>query len=192
MPIHQTTLARSQSLRPCGAPAYASGPSVAARHLPTLWGVTLYTREALDRRRGEHCSPARSYGAAKLPGRTLFAPTDQHKYHPTPKTAAPNNPTGASRTPPPTTYSKAATNNRNLVPTNRRVLAPGRGQCVRSWVLRGALAKRSRKARTQAPLSRDCAVAKQSKPQWGFEAHERASSAGWRRSLCAAKRAPRK
>ena len=36
-----------QSLRPCGAPAYASGPSVAARHLPTLWGVTLYTREAL-------------------------------------------------------------------------------------------------------------------------------------------------
>ena len=23
------------------------GPSVAARHLPTLWGVTLYTREAL-------------------------------------------------------------------------------------------------------------------------------------------------
>ena len=26
-------------------------------------------------RRGEHCSPARSYGAAKLPGRTLFAPT---------------------------------------------------------------------------------------------------------------------
>ena len=28
-------------------PAYASGPSVAARHLPTLWEVTLYTREAL-------------------------------------------------------------------------------------------------------------------------------------------------
>ena len=28
-------------------PAYASGPSVAARHLPALWGVTLYTREAL-------------------------------------------------------------------------------------------------------------------------------------------------
>ena len=35
-------------------PAYASGPSVAARHLPTLWGVTLYTREVLP---GEHCSP---------------------------------------------------------------------------------------------------------------------------------------
>ena len=29
-------------------PAYASDPSVAARHLPTLWGVTLYTREALS------------------------------------------------------------------------------------------------------------------------------------------------
>ena len=76
--------------------------------------------------------------------------------------------------------------------SHRRVLAPGRGQCVRSWILKGALAKRSCAARTQAPLSRDCAVAKQSKPQWGFEAHERASSAGWRRSLCAAKRAPRK
>ena len=46
LPIHRLTLARSQSLRPCGAPAYALGPSVAARHLPTLWGVTLYTREA--------------------------------------------------------------------------------------------------------------------------------------------------
>ena len=34
-----------------------------------------------------------------------------------------------------------------------------------------------------------CAVAKQSKPRWGFEAHERARFAGWRRSLCAAKRA---
>ena len=39
------------------------------------------------------------------------------------------------------------------------------------------------------PLRRGCAVAKQSKPQWGFEAHERARFAGWRRSLCAAKRA---
>ena len=57
LPIHRTTLTRSQSLRPCGAPAYASGPSVAARHLPTLWGVTLYTREALP---GEHCSPLRT------------------------------------------------------------------------------------------------------------------------------------
>ena len=75
-------LARPQSLRPCGAPAYASGPFVAARHLPTLWGVTLYTREALRgdasiapytqldgccrglalplNCRGEHCSPLRS------------------------------------------------------------------------------------------------------------------------------------
>ena len=43
---------------------------------------------------------------------------------------------------------------RNFVPSHCRVLAPGRGQSVRSWVLRGALAKRSRKARTKAPLSR--------------------------------------
>lgn len=48
-----------------------------------------------------------------------------------------------------------------------------------------------RAKRELALLSRDCAVAKQSKPRWGFEAHERASFAGWRRSLCAAKRAPR-
>ena len=32
-------------------------------------------------------------------------------------------------------------------------------------------------------LSCDCAVAKQSKPQWGFEAHERARFAGWRPSF---------
>ena len=40
-----------------------------------------------------------------------------------------------------------------------------------------------------APKPGCCAVAQRSKPQWGFEAHERASFAGWRRSLCAAKRA---
>jgi len=44
-------------------------------------------------------------------------------------------------------------------------------------------------ANPSAPKPGCCAVAKQSKPQWGFEAHERARFAGWRRSLCAAKRA---
>ena len=58
------------------------------------------------------------------------------------------------RAAPPTNHRKAATNNRNFASSHRRVLAPGRGQCVRSWILKGALAKRSRKARTQAPLSR--------------------------------------
>ena len=50
--IHRPTLVRSQSLRHGYAvpPAYASGPSVAARHLPTLWGVTLYTGETLGSR----------------------------------------------------------------------------------------------------------------------------------------------
>ena len=43
--------------------------------------------------------------------------------------------------------------------------------------------------RGEQPLGRGCGVAKRSKPQWGFEAHERARFAGWRRSLCAAKRA---
>ena len=112
----------SQSLRHGSAvpPAYASGPSVAARHLPTLWGVTLYTREALrwavgasiagplnlallPNRTGEHCSPLRS---------------------------------------------------------------------LTRWFRRG----------------RRCGVAQRSMPHWGIEPHECASSAGWRRSLCAAKR----
>ena len=35
---------------------------------------------------------------------------------------------------------------------------------------------------------RRCGVAQRSMPQWGIEPHERASFAGWRRSLCAAKR----
>ena len=43
-------------------------------------------------------------------------------------------------------------------------------------------------ARTSALKPGCCAVAKQSKPRWGFEAHERARFAGWRRSLCAVKR----
>ena len=68
--------ARSQSLslRYRAASPSGPGPSVAARHLPTLWGVTLYTREPLGacveansvrpgnlaatpNPAGEHCSP---------------------------------------------------------------------------------------------------------------------------------------
>ena len=71
--------------------------------------------------------PQESRAAAQLPGRTLFAPT---------------------------TYPKNAIKNRNFASSSRRVLAPGRGQSVRSWILKGALAKRSCAARTQAPLSR--------------------------------------
>ena len=41
--IRKVTIPQSASLTPLTRP----GPSVAARHLPTLWGVTLYTREAL-------------------------------------------------------------------------------------------------------------------------------------------------
>ena len=47
----------------------------------------------------------------------------------------------------------------------------------------------SHAVRTSALKPGCCVVAKQSKPQWGFEAHERARIAGWRRSLCTAKRA---
>ena len=37
--------------------------------------------------------------------------------------------------------------------------------------------------RGEQPLRRGCGVAQRSKPQWGFEPHERASSAGWRPSF---------
>ena len=37
--------------------------------------------------------------------------------------------------------------------------------------------------RGEQPLRRGCGVAKRSKPQWGFEPHERASFAGWRPSF---------
>ena len=37
--------------------------------------------------------------------------------------------------------------------------------------------------RGACPLGRGCGVAQRSKPQWGFEPHERASSAGWRPSF---------
>ncbi len=68
--------------------------------------------------------------------------------------------------------------------------AAGSRQCVLSWILKGALAKRSCVSTNPSALEPGCcAVAKQSKPRWGFEAHERARFAGWRRSLCAAKRA---
>ena len=42
--------------------------------------------------------------------------------------------------------------------------------------------------RVVACRGRRCGVAQRSMPQWGIEPHERASFAGWRRSLCAAKR----
>ena len=55
---------------------------------------------------------------------------------------------GESGTPPPTTDRKKATKIRNYEPPNRRVLAPGRGQSVRSWILKGNCAeRRSRNAR---------------------------------------------
>ena len=69
----------------------------------------------------------------------------------------------------------------------RAVIRPAGANIARSPVsLRSTVAPCSQ---PRNPLGRDCAVAKQSKPRWGFEAHERACFAGWRRSLCAAKRA---
>ena len=37
--------------------------------------------------------------------------------------------------------------------------------------------------RGEQPPRRGCGIAQRSKPQWGFEPHERASSAGWRPSF---------
>ena len=42
----------------------------------------------------------------------------------------------------PTNYQKAAANNKNCAPPNHRVLAPGRGQSVRSWILKENCAER--------------------------------------------------
>ena len=52
-------LARSQSPTAYRRSPSGPGPSVAARHLPTLWGVTLYTRGPLDSRVGV-CEVARA------------------------------------------------------------------------------------------------------------------------------------
>ena len=52
-------VARSQSPTAYRRSPSAPGPSVAARHLPTLWGVTLYTRGPLGLRVGV-CEVARA------------------------------------------------------------------------------------------------------------------------------------
>ena len=103
-----------------------SHPSVTFGDSSPRRGATLCTRY-FGYRRGAQCAPVQFCAAIKSPGRTLFAPT---------------------------IYPKSAIKNRNFASSHRRVLAPGRGQCVRSWILKGALAKRSCAARTQAPLSR--------------------------------------
>ena len=54
--------------------------------------------------------------------------------------------------------------------------------------LRRATSLYTREALRVVRRGRRCGVAQRSMPQWGIEPHERASSAGWRRSLCAAKR----
>ena len=106
------------------------------------------------RRGGFHIRPCNLAKPPNCQEGSSPLPTNQHKNHLNTKSRNPAQSPGASRTPPPTNHQKVATNNRNCEPPNRRVLAPGRGQSVRSWILKGALAKRSRKARTQAPLSR--------------------------------------
>ena len=99
---------------PGGQKSTTNHPSVTFGDSSPRRGATLCTRY-FGCHRGEHCSPAESYAAAKLPGRTLFAPT---------------------------THLKSAIKNRNFASSHRRVLAPGRGQCVRSWILKGNCAER--------------------------------------------------
>ena len=63
----------------------------------------------------------------------------------------------------------------------RAVIRPAGANIARSPVsLRSTVAPCSR---PRNPLRRGCGVAQRSKPQWGFEPHERASSAGWRPSF---------
>ena len=63
----------------------------------------------------------------------------------------------------------------------RMVIRPAGANIARSPVsLRSTVAPCSQ---PRNPLRRGCGVAQRSKPQWGFEPHERASSAGWRPSF---------
>ena len=63
----------------------------------------------------------------------------------------------------------------------RAVIRPAGANIARSPVSpRSTVAPRSQ---PRNPLRRGCGVAQRSKPQWGFEPHERASSAGWRPSF---------
>ena len=63
----------------------------------------------------------------------------------------------------------------------RAVIRPAGANIARSPVsLRSTVAPCSQ---PRNPLRRGCGVAQRSKPQWGFEPHERASSAGWRPSF---------
>ena len=61
-------LARSQSPTAYRRSPTGPGPSVAARHLSILWGVTPQG-EPLKPCRGEQCSPGEFGGGARLPGR---------------------------------------------------------------------------------------------------------------------------
>jgi len=82
---------------PGGQKSTTNHPSVTCGDSSPRRGATLCTLY-FGCHRGEHCSPAESCAAAKLPGRTLFAPT---------------------------TYPKSAIKNRNFASSHRRVLAPG-------------------------------------------------------------------
>ena len=128
---------RPRGCSPLGTPKGWSRSKKAKKRRSAAFFFTLFHFSPIDpsgaknrrklRCRGAQCAPVQLNDSARFHGRTLFAPT---------------------------TYPKNAIKNRNFASSSRRVLAPGRGQCVRSWILKGALAKRSRKARTQAPLSR--------------------------------------
>ena len=146
------------------------------------------------RRGGFHIRPGSLAQAPNRKEGSRPLPTDQHKYHSTTQIVTPQNPPGRR-------------GRRPLQPNGNKQqrIEIVNNPTVECWPRAGAspsalgflreTARSAARAAQQSepfPLSRDCAVAKQSKPQWGFEAHERASSAGWRRSLCAAKRAPRK
>ena len=63
----------------------------------------------------------------------------------------------------------------------RAVIRPAGANIARSPVSpRSTVAPCSQ---SRNPLRRGCGVAQRSKPQWGFDPHERASSAGWRPSF---------
>ena len=140
LPESRPTLARPQSLRPCGAPPFTQG---------------------------RLCSPLHGFKGSPLrgaPAQRVRGGREGRNQHPT---------TPQSPAVPPLTRPGPSAAARHL-PTLWGVTPQGEPMM---WA-----------QPHDGCRGRRCGVAQRSMPQWGIEPHERASFAGWRRPLCAAKR----
>ena len=137
----------------------ARGVEDAAPYIPTCKGC-----------RGEQCSPVQFGGHAKLRGRAMLAPQIS-------------------------TYPMRADDQHRPLQNEGRDIWPRKGAngegsksvkknaALLHFLAFGSFDHNFGVLRGEQPLRRGCGVAQRSKPQWGFEPHERASSAGWRPSF---------